>query len=161
MSDQDLSMSEVIKLTAEIVSAHVGNNAVPPSDVPVLIKAVHEALLETLDSAGQDEPELVPAVPIKRSVQRDYLICLEDGRKHKMLKRHLASAHGMTPDEYREKWGLGKDYPMVAPSYAEQRSELARRIGLGRTSKSRTPQKQQNKRRTTRRTRRTASAAAA
>jgi predicted transcriptional regulator len=122
---------EIRALTATIVSAHVGNNSVAISDLPSLIVQVHGAL------SGLDKPiEPVverpqPAVPIKKSVTAEYLICLEDGKKLKMLKRHLSSAYGLTPDQYRERWGLPADYPMVAPAYAQQRSTLAKSIGLG------------------------------
>ncbi|MBB2190548.1 MucR family transcriptional regulator [Gluconacetobacter azotocaptans] len=121
----------LLELTAQIVSAHVSNNTVVPDGVPDLIRQVYQALT----SLGQVAPEpekLQPAVPIKRSVFPDYIVCLEDGKKLKMLKRHLQSAYGMTPEQYRERWGLPSDYPMVAPNYAERRSTLAREIGLGR-----------------------------
>ncbi|ACI52927.1 transcriptional regulator, MucR family [Gluconacetobacter diazotrophicus PA1 5] len=120
-----------LELTAQIVSAHVSNNTVVADSVPDLIRQVYQALA----SLGQVAPEpekLQPAVPIKRSVFPDYIVCLEDGKKLKMLKRHLQSAYGMTPEQYRERWGLPSDYPMVAPNYAERRSTLAREIGLGR-----------------------------
>lgn len=136
MADDIPSSAELIALTTQVVSAHVGNNAVSPADVPALIKAVHDALVESSGTKFQEEPAPTPAVPIKKSVQPDHLVCLEDGKKHKMLRRHLLTAHGMTPDEYRERWGLGRDYPMVAPNYAQQRSELATRIGLGKRPKT-------------------------
>lgn len=122
-----------LKLTALIVSAYVGRNAVQPDMVPALIRAVYE----TLSSIGKptdiaDAEARTPAVPIKRSVFPDYIVCLEDGKKLKMLKRHLSSAYGMTPAQYRERWGLPSNYPMVAPDYAMRRSELARASGLGR-----------------------------
>ncbi|MBB2206630.1 MucR family transcriptional regulator [Gluconacetobacter takamatsuzukensis] len=123
--------ASLLELTAQIVSAHVSNNSVVADGVPDLIRQVYQALT----SLGQVAPEpekLQPAVPIKRSVFPDYIVCLEDGKKLKMLKRHLQSAYGMTPDQYRERWGLPTDYPMVAPNYAERRSTLAREIGLGR-----------------------------
>ncbi len=121
----------ILALTAQIVSAHVSNNTVASENLSALIRQVHQALA----SAGQAAPEpekLQPAVPVKRSVFPDYIVCLEDGKKLKMLKRHLQSAYNMTPDAYRERWGLPPDYPMVAPNYAERRSALARQIGLGR-----------------------------
>ncbi|GBR01493.1 MucR family transcriptional regulator [Acetobacter oeni] len=124
-------VSPLLELTAEIVSAHVANNSFAADGLPALIRDVYAAL----EAAGQAVPEpekLQPAVPIKRSVFPDYIVCLEDGKKLKMLKRHLQSAYGMTPDQYRERWGLPSDYPMVAPNYAERRSTLAREIGLGR-----------------------------
>ncbi|MGK9171013.1 MucR family transcriptional regulator [Inquilinus limosus] len=122
------------RLAAQIVSAHVSNNNVAVADLPGLIVQVYGAL-EKLSKPVEPvitRPE--PAVPIRKSVTRDYLICLEDGKKLKMLKRHLASAYNMTPDQYRERWGLPADYPMVAPIYAQQRSALAKTIGLGRRS---------------------------
>jgi predicted transcriptional regulator len=122
----------LLALTVEIASAHVGNNAIAGAEVSALIQAV----FDTLSGLAANEPataiELTPAVPIKRSVRDDYIVCLEDGKKLKMLKRHLMTAYGMTPEEYRAKWGLKPDYPMVAPSYARTRQELAKRIGLGR-----------------------------
>jgi len=131
MMPDNESRSSLLDLTAQIVSAHVSNNSTSSESLPELIRQVFRAL----DGAGQAEPEpekLQPAVPIKRSVFPDYIVCLEDGKKLKMLKRHLQSAYGMTPEQYRERWGLPSDYPMVAPNYAERRSTLAREIGLGR-----------------------------
>ena len=125
--------SLLVELTAEVVSAYVGNNPVAANDLPALISQVHSALDRTSDGADTVAAEKpTPAVNPKRSVTRDYIVCLEDGKKFKSLKRHLMSHYGMTPEEYREKWGLAPDYPMVAPSYAEQRSRLAREMGLGR-----------------------------
>ena len=118
-----------LNLVSEIVSAYVSRNNLPPSELPQLINTVHEAL-RMPEQAAASVPE--PAVPIKKSIRPDYVICLEDGRKLKMLKRHLRTAYDMTPDEYRQKWGLASDYPMVAPKYAAKRSELAKKIGLGR-----------------------------
>jgi predicted transcriptional regulator len=119
----------LIDLTAEIVAAHVANNSIAVSDLPVLIANVHGALGRL---SGPPAPEkLEPKVPIRSSVKPDYIVCLEDGRKLKMLKRHLRTEYQMTPDQYRERWGLAKDYPMVAPNYAEQRRSLAKAIGLG------------------------------
>jgi len=125
-SQNDTSSLEFV---SKIVSAFVSNNSLPSSELPQLIKTVHEAL-ERPDDAASSAPE--PAVPIKKSIRPDYVICLEDGIKLKMLKRHLRVAYNMTPDEYRRKWGLSSDYPMVAPKYAARRSELAKKIGLGR-----------------------------
>ncbi|MEQ9812922.1 MAG: MucR family transcriptional regulator [Azospirillaceae bacterium] len=130
MSEEN-QKKDLLALTGQIVSAHVSHNTVAMSDVPQFI----EQVFRTLSSVGE-ETEVVeerpqPAVPIKKSITPDYLICLEDGKKMKMLKRHLATAYGMTPDEYRERWGLPSDYPMVAPNYAKQRSKLAKEIGLG------------------------------
>ncbi|MBB4287570.1 MucR family transcriptional regulator [Roseospira goensis] len=124
------SEQELLRLTAQIVSAHVGNNSVAVTDLTTLIQDVHRSLA----NVGQTEPQQErpqPAVPIKKSVTPDYIVCLEDGKKLKMLKRHLKTAYGMTPEEYRERWGLGPDYPMVAPNYAQHRSALAKKIGLG------------------------------
>ncbi len=122
----------LITLTADIVAAHVSNNSVAVSDLPVLIGNVHHALagLSSGNAASAVLPE--PAVPIRLSVKKDYIVCLDDGKKLKMLKRHLMTHYGMTPDDYRAKWGLPADYPMVAPAYAEQRRVLAKAIGLGR-----------------------------
>ena len=123
--------NELVALTAEIVSAFVANNSVSPGQIPEVIQSVHEALA-ALGGEPHVEPEaLVPAVPIKKSVTPDALICLEDGKKLKMLKRHLRTSYDMSPEEYRLKWDLASDYPMVAPNYAAQRSELAKSIGLG------------------------------
>jgi predicted transcriptional regulator len=133
MSDETNEANEMlITLTADIVAAHVSNNSVAVSDLPVLIGNVHAALagLSSPSTAPAAAPE--PAVPIRTSVKRDYIVCLEDGKKLKMLKRHLMTHYGMTPDDYRAKWGLAADYPMVAPAYAEQRRDLAKAIGLGR-----------------------------
>ena len=134
---ENMASSNFIELTAEIVSAYVGNNSVPSAEIANLISQVHAALKRV--SGGQmvatAEP-LKPAVPVKRSINSDYIICLEDGKKLKMLKRYLRSNYNMTPEEYRAKWGLPADYPMVAPNYAAQRSEFAKKIGLGRTASS-------------------------
>lgn len=138
MADQPQSSNDILELTAEIVSAHVSNNSVPLSDLPGLIQEVYRTLAAVGTQPAQPErPQ--PSVPVKKSVTPDYLICLEDGKKLKMLKRHLMTRYGMTPDDYRTKWGLPGDYPMVAPNYAEQRRTLAKSIGLGtkRTSKPR------------------------
>jgi len=129
MSDQT-NQNELLALTAEIVAAHVGNNLVPLSELPTLINDIYR----TLASVGTAVPVVErpqPAVPVKKSVAPDYIICLEDGKKLKMLKRHLKTAYDMTPEDYRERWGLAADYPMVAPNYALHRSTLAKKIGLG------------------------------
>ena len=124
--------SEVIEMTADIVSAYVGNNSVTAADLPGLIQSGHRALAgistggEALEAAPKE-----PAVPIRRSITPDFLICLEDGRKFKSLKRHLRTKYNMSPEEYRAKWSLPKDYPMVAPNYAKARSDLAKQMGLG------------------------------
>ena len=127
-----------IGLTAEIVSAYVSNNTVAQSDIPALISQVHSALLKVSngEAPASSEP-LRPAVPVKRSINPDFLICLEDGKKFKSLKRHLRSQYEMTPEQYREKWGLPHDYPMVAPNYAAARSELAKQMGLGQQRRRR------------------------
>ena len=127
----------LITLTADIVAAHVSNNSVAIADLPTLIAIVHGALagLGATEQPVTEKQE--PAVSVRASIKPDYIICLEDGKKLKMLKRHLMSHYGMTPDEYRAKWGLPKDYPMVAPNYAEQRRTLAMKIGLGRGAGSR------------------------
>lgn len=122
----------LITLTADIVAAHVSNNSVAVSDVPILIGNVHAALTGLTNEVEAPAATLEPAVPVRNSIKRDYIICLEDGKKLKMLKRHLMTHYGMTPDDYRSKWGLAADYPMVAPAYAEQRRVLAKAIGLGR-----------------------------
>ena len=122
----------LITLTADIVAAHVSNNSVSVGDLPALIANVHGALAGLGEPAAIAETPLEPAVPVRSSVKRDYIVCLEDGKKLKMLKRHLMTHYGMTPDDYRAKWGLAADYPMVAPAYAEQRRDLAKAIGLGR-----------------------------
>ena len=120
----------MLGLTAQIVSAHVSNNSVPPDSLPSLIQEVYKTLSGVgKEPAEPDRPQ--PAVPIKRSVFPDHIVCLEDGKKLKMLKRHLKTAYNMTPEQYRERWGLPPDYPMVAPNYARHRSSLAKKIGLG------------------------------
>lgn len=121
---------DIIALTADIVASHVQNNSVAINDLPQLIRTVHDSLTSLTGAVPAEKPQ--PAVAVRKSVTPDYIICLEDGRKLKMLKRHLATAYGMTPEEYREKWGLPADYPMVAPNYAKQRSALAKKIGLGK-----------------------------
>ena len=129
--DQTVNRAEILALTTEIVSSHVSNNSTGHENLPDLIQTVFDKLA----ALASDEPaptELTPAVPIKKSVTDDYIVCLEDGKKLKMLKRHLMTAYGMTPEEYRARWGLKADYPMVAPNYAKKRQELAKKIGLGR-----------------------------
>jgi len=128
--------ANLIDLTADIVSAYVSNNTVASTDLPSLINEVYGALQKTATASSEPEPEpLKPAVPVKKSVMPDYIICLEDGKKFKSLKRHLRTHYNMTPEEYREKWDLGADYPMVAPNYAAARSELAKKMGLGQQRK--------------------------
>jgi len=122
----------LLEMTADIVSAYVGNNSVSSGDLPSLIANIHAALSQVSTGVVEVEPELKePAVPIRKSISPDFLICLEDGRKFKSLKRHLRTKYDMSPEEYRAKWGLAKDYPMVAPNYAKARSELAKQMGLG------------------------------
>ena len=124
------NVSELLELTTEIVSAHASNNAVAPADLPRLIQDVFKILAEV--GSAQDVPEKPrPAVSVKKSIFPDYIVCLEDGKKLKMRRRHLKRAFGMTPEQYRSRWGLPSDYPMVAPSYAAKRSELAKKMGLG------------------------------
>jgi predicted transcriptional regulator len=135
--EQTIGKGEILALTTEIVSAHLANNAVGQGDVPDLIQSVFAKLSELAGGEEAVPVELTPAVPIKKSVTDDYIICLEDGKKLKMLKRHLMTAYGMTPEEYRAKWGLKPDYPMVAPNYAAKRQELAKKIGLGRKPRGR------------------------
>ena len=131
---------ELLSLTSEIVSSYLSANTVPAADIPALIERVYKTLSNVeggTTGLAADRPQ--PAVPIKKSVNPEYIVCLEDGKKLKMLKRHIKSAYGMTPDQYRERWGLPADYPMVAPNYAEKRSRLAKTIGLGKQTKR--PQK--------------------
>jgi predicted transcriptional regulator len=124
---------ELLGLTTEIVASFAGNNTVAIGDLPAVIAGVFRALRGVAQGEAEKPAEPpVPAVPVKRSIGTDFLVCLEDGEKVKMLKRHLAARHGLTPDEYRRRWGLAKDYPMVPPAYAAQRSAMAKRIGLGR-----------------------------
>jgi predicted transcriptional regulator len=126
----------LLSLTADIVSAHVANNNISASDVPVMIGSVFKALSGLTSSVEPDQPDQPPAVSIRSSIKPDYIICLEDGKKLKMLKRHLMTHYQMTPADYRAKWKLPPDYPMVSPNYAEQRRTLAHQIGLGRKAKS-------------------------
>ncbi len=136
MSDQEAGQ-KLLDLTSNIVAAHVSHNSVSAQDLPNLIRDVYQSLA-TVGEPKETEPERpTPAVPIKRSITPDYLICLEDGKKLKMLKRHLKTAYDMTPEQYRERWGLNADYPMVAPNYAKQRSQLAKEIGLGTKARRR------------------------
>src|ERR1700724_1053458 len=134
MNNPDQS-SDLLALTTEIVAAHVSNNTVSVGDLPQLINQVYNSLanIGTAPPAPAERPQ--PAVPVKKSVYPDYIICLEDGKKLKMLKRHLKTAYDMTPEDYRERWGLAPEYPMVAPNYAKQRSKLAKEIGLGPRSR--------------------------
>ncbi|HYB08583.1 MAG TPA: MucR family transcriptional regulator [Alphaproteobacteria bacterium] len=125
--------SDMLRMTTEVVAAYVSNNALAPSQLPEIIRSVHGALDQLIGGTDQARHEMLkPVVPIKRSVTPEYIVCLEDGKKLKMLKRHLRTTYDMTPDEYRAKWGLPPEYPMVAPNYAAQRSAFAKKIGLGR-----------------------------
>lgn len=131
--------SEFIGLVADIVSAYVANNSVPASDLPALIASTHSAIIG-LSAGGVAAPEpekLTPAVPVKKSITPEFLICLDDGKKFKSLKRHLRTQYNMSPEEYRAKWNLPADYPMVAPAYAEARSNLAKKMGLGQQRRKR------------------------
>ena len=133
MQNIEADMNEtLITLTSDIVAAHVSNNDVPLEDLPTLITNVFGALagLGSVEPVAEERPE--PAVSVRASVKPDYIVCLEDGKKLKMLKRHLMTHYNMTPDDYRQRWNLPADYPMVAPNYAEKRRELAKKIGLGR-----------------------------
>lgn len=134
MTDQNNS-TDLLKLTAEIVAAHVSNNTLPSSELPQLIAQVHASLSDT-GKAVSTEERPAPAVPVKKSVMPDHIVCLEDGKKLKMLKRHLKTSYDMTPEQYRERWGLPADYPMVAPNYAKRRSALAKEIGLGKRGRA-------------------------
>lgn len=140
MDNQDNFGETLITLTADIVSAHVSNNSVAVSDLPLLINNVHSALASVGERKEEPVAKQQPAVSIRSSIKPDYVVCLEDGKKLKMLKRHLMTHYNMTPDAYRQKWGLNSDYPMVAPNYAEQRRALAKKIGLG-TKRKRTARK--------------------
>src|SRR2546430_9143824 len=137
--DVDVEEDGVIALTADIVSAYVRNNSIASGDLPGFIGSVHAALLKASSGAAQEPaPEpLKPAVPIKKSVAPDHIVCLEDGKKFKSLRRHLRTQYDMSPEQYREKWGLAADYPMVAPNYAAARSHLAKQMGLGQQRRRR------------------------
>lgn len=131
MADNESNEDTLLTLTADIVAAHVSNNSVAVNDLPTLIQNVHSALSGISGSSSAPEAKPEPKVSIRSSIKPDYIVCLEDGKKLKMLKRHLMTHYNMTPDQYRQKWGLSADYPMVAPNYAEQRRTLAKSIGLG------------------------------
>lgn len=131
MNTQNAQSEMLITLTADIVAAHVSNNSVAVSDLPTLISNVHTALANLGEAPVEAEVRQEPAVSVRASIKPDYIICLEDGKKLKMLKRHLMTHYKMTPEDYRAKWNLPADYPMVAPNYAEQRRSLAKKIGLG------------------------------
>jgi predicted transcriptional regulator len=131
MPDQNDDQETLLTLTADIVAAHVSNNSVAVNDLPTLIQNVHAALSGISGSVPAPEAKPEPKVPVRSSVKPDFIVCLEDGKRLKMLKRHLMTHYNMTPDQYRQRWGLAADYPMVAPNYAEQRRTLAKSIGLG------------------------------
>ena len=136
-NSEQVSPADLMRMTAEVVAAYVRNNPLPASELAGVIGTIHASLAQLKDGgAAQAEPPK-PAVPIKKSVTPDYIVCLEDGKKLKMLKRHLRTTYGLTPEEYRAKWGLAPDYPMVAPNYAKQRSAFAKEIGLGRKTRRR------------------------
>jgi predicted transcriptional regulator len=136
MEREPRNTTNIIEKVSDIVSAYVAHNPVPVADLPKLIEKVHSVLVE-IDSHGaiEEKPELKPAVSIRKSVTDDHIVCLEDGKKFKSLKRHLRTRYDMSPEEYRDKWNLPADYPMVAPNYARQRSDLARKMGLGQSRK--------------------------
>ena len=131
----DTENDNLLTLTSNIVSAHLANNSVSTEEIPALIRKVYSTLANVNQENVTSSERPQPAVPIKKSVHADYIVCLEDGKKLKMLKRHLKTAYNMTPEQYRERWGLPADYPMVAPNYADQRSKLAKDIGLGTSSR--------------------------
>src|SRR5882672_7381040 len=134
----EANRTDLVELTAEILSAYVSNNTVVASDLPAIIGDVHEALSKASQRIGPTErEELRPAVSLKKSITPDYIVCLEDGKKFKSLKRHLRTQYSMTPEQYREKWSLAADYPMVAPNYAAARSQLAKQMGLGQQRRRR------------------------
>ena len=128
---EDGKKNGILPMVTEIVAAHLSNNTVSMTEIPRLINEVYAALNSLGQAPGRPAERQEPAVALKKSVTADYIVCLEDGKKLKMLKRHLRTAYGLTPEQYREKWGLPADYPMVAPNYAKKRSTLARQIGLG------------------------------
>jgi predicted transcriptional regulator len=130
----ELKSSDILALTANIVAAHVSKNSLSTEDLPGLIRQVYQTL-STVGTVTTPVERPQPAIPVKRSVTNDFIVCLEDGKKLKMLKRHLKAAYNMSPEQYRERWGLPADYPMVAPNYAKKRSQLARDLGLGTKSK--------------------------
>ena len=132
MNEQNTQQTEILSKTSDIVAAYVSNNAISASDLPALIGEIHQSLVALARGEETTETKREPAVPIKKSVTRQYIICLEDGKKLKMLKRYLRTRYDLSPDEYRARWGLPSDYPMVAPEYAERRSRFAKEIGLGK-----------------------------
>ena len=139
------SNNHLLKMAGQIVSAYVSNNSLSASELTDVIRAVHDTLNDLESGVERNNQNLTPVVPIKKSITADYIICLEDGKKLKMLKRYLRSQYGMTPEEYRVRWGLPPDYPMVAPNYASQRSKLAKQIGLGKVAGNQTPRGRRKK----------------
>ena len=141
-NDQTVASNDILRMSVEIVSAYVSNNSISATQVPDVINTVHGALAsingQTVTESAENQK---PAISVRRSVNPDHIVCLEDGKKLKMLKRHLRAAYGMSPDEYRAKWGLPSDYPMVAPNYAQQRSAFAKQIGLGRKKGEKVPRR--------------------
>ncbi|MEM7614117.1 MAG: MucR family transcriptional regulator [Pseudomonadota bacterium] len=133
--DQTIDKADLLALSADVVSSYVGNNSLQPQQVTEMLRSIYDTMSDLSGPVVEEPEQLVPAISIKKSITDDYIICLEDGKKLKMLKRHLMAAYNMTPEEYREKWGLKADYPMVAPNYAAKRQELAKKIGLGRKPK--------------------------
>lgn len=133
--DSGVSDVELLHMASDITAAYVSRNSLPAEELPGVIRTIHATLSSVGRDSGGNHNGLRPAVPVRRSVTSDYIVCLEDGKRLKMLKRHLRSAYDMTPDEYHAKWGLPSDYPMVAPNYARQRSRFAKEIGLGRKGK--------------------------
>lgn len=139
MNDESLPVidnEELLRMTTDIVASFLTHNSVPADSIPDLIKSVHSTMSEVSGSSEKPEPRAKPAVPISKSVNDDYIVCLEDGKKLKMLKRYLRSQYDMSPDDYRRKWGLPADYPMVAPAYSRRRSQFAKDIGLGKGGKA-------------------------
>lgn len=132
---EEAQSDELLELTAQVVAAHVSNNSIPVTDLPQLIREIYQTMASVGSADGRMAERPNPVVPIKKSITPDYIVCLEDGKKLKMLKRHLKTAYDMSPEDYRERWNLPSDYPMVAPNYAKQRSRLAKQIGLGTKSR--------------------------
>ncbi|MHA6288502.1 Ros/MucR family transcriptional regulator [Maricaulis sp. CAU 1757] len=133
--NQDIDKEELLRMTTDVVASYLSHNSMPADHVPELIKSVHTTMREVSETTTKQEPKSKPAVPVSKSVHDDYIVCLEDGKKLKMLKRYLRSQYDMSPDDYRRKWNLPSDYPMVAPAYSRKRSQFAKDIGLGRGKK--------------------------
>ena len=131
-SQKNIDDQELLRMTKDIVASFVSHNMVPADNIPDIIKSVHSTMKGLIVEVPKVEPKAKPAVPVSKSVQEDYIVCLEDGKQLKMLKRYLRSQFGMSPEEYRQKWGLPSDYPMVAPAYSRRRSDFAKEIGLGK-----------------------------